>query len=110
MTAEVAIGGGSVAGLSAAREAAALGIDVEVIENDMEIGMPEKCGGLISVDGLTKLGIAPTRKVLLNTIKEGKVVLSDASSYEFNLKKAGLVDPPSSPVYMPSVYNIYPTT
>ena len=91
MTSEVAIGGGSVAGLSAARVAAALGIDVEVIENDMEIGMPEKCGGLISVDGLTKLGIAPTRKILLNTISEGKVVLSDTSSYEFDLKKAGLV-------------------
>lgn len=91
MVTEVLIGGGSVAGLSAAREAASSGVDVEVIESDMEIGVPEKCGGLISIDGLTKLGIAPTRRIINNAIKEGRVVLADASSYEFDLKKAGLI-------------------
>ena len=41
---DVVIAGGSVSGLLAAREAAAGGATVAVLEEDAEIGTPEHCG------------------------------------------------------------------
>ena len=46
---DVVVAGGSVSGLLAAREIAAGGLSVVVIEEDSEIGTPEHCGGLVSI-------------------------------------------------------------
>jgi digeranylgeranylglycerophospholipid reductase len=56
---DVVIAGGSISGLLAAREIAAGGLSVAVIEEDAEIGTPEHCGGLVSISGIQNLGIVP---------------------------------------------------
>lgn len=61
--------GGSVAGLCAAREAAGSGIDVCVFEEHREIGVPEKCDGLVSAKGISELGLVPPASVVQNRIR-----------------------------------------
>ncbi|MCP8304732.1 MAG: geranylgeranyl reductase family protein [archaeon] len=76
---DVIVAGGGVCGLVTAREIAASGLRVTVLEEDLEIGIPEKCGGLISVKALTSLGLFPSRKIVKNEIK-GAVVYSPLGS------------------------------
>jgi len=77
---EVLIAGGSIAGLLAAREIAAGGISVAVLEEDSEIGTPEHCGGLVSVAGIRNLGIVPDASTVQNNkIKRAKI--SSPSNY-----------------------------
>jgi len=45
---DVLIAGGSVAGLTTARECSSKGNSTIVIEEDHEIGTPEHCGGMVS--------------------------------------------------------------
>ncbi|CAI9831148.1 FAD binding domain protein [Nitrosopumilaceae archaeon] len=61
---DVAVAGGSIAGLLCAREAARAGLSVAVLEEDMEVGTPEHCGGLVSLAGLSELGIIPSPDIL----------------------------------------------
>lgn len=65
---DVNIIGGSVAGLLAARELGLEGIDVCVYEEHREIGVPEKCDGLVSSAGLARLGVVPPPSVVQNTL------------------------------------------
>lgn len=95
--------GGSVSGLLCAREIASLGFSTLVIEEDLEIGVPEKCDGLVSMDGITSLGVVPRRNVIQNELKRAvffspskkvrgevnaskqKVVVMDRSRYDKQL-------------------------
>lgn len=61
--------GGSVAGLLAAREIAEAGFRVKVLEDDLEIGLPERCDGLVSMSCLEALGVAPVSNVVQNRIR-----------------------------------------
>jgi digeranylgeranylglycerophospholipid reductase len=63
---DVIIAGGSISGLLAAREVAAEGLSVIVLEEDTEIGTPEHCGGLVSIDGIQNLGIVPSNNAIRN--------------------------------------------
>ena len=65
---QLSIIGGSVAGLCAAREAAEAGIDVCVFEEHREIGVPEKCDGLVSAKGISELGLVPPASVVQNRL------------------------------------------
>src|SRR5919197_4088309 len=64
---DVLIAGASVSGLLAAREIAARGLSVAVLEEDAEIGTPEHCGGLVSVAGIRDLGVVPDASAVENT-------------------------------------------
>ena len=66
---DVVVAGGSVAGLLCAREIAAQGHKVLVIEEDYEIGTPEHCGGLVSISAMDDLGIIPMRATLDNKVE-----------------------------------------
>ena len=72
---EVAVVGGGAAGLIASREAARLGLEVEVFEEHETIGRPESCAGLYSVKGLRMLGLGLREEYLENTVK-GAVIHS----------------------------------
>ena len=61
--------GGSVSGLLAAKGVAEAGYTVQLLEEDLEIGMPERCDGLVSMKCLEKIGIAPTNNIIQNIIK-----------------------------------------
>jgi digeranylgeranylglycerophospholipid reductase len=60
--------GGSVAGLLAGRELALQGANVCIHEEHREIGVPEKCDGLVSSAGLARLGIVPPPSVVQNML------------------------------------------
>ncbi len=69
---DAVVGGGSVGGLSFAMEAASRGLKVLVLEEDQEVGEPEKCDGLVSRRALAKY-IAPSERCIQSTVKTGTV-------------------------------------
>lgn len=88
---QVAVAGGSISGLLAAREAAAGGASVVVLEEDAEIGTPEHCGGLVSMEGMKNLGIVPDSAAIENDrVKKAKIV-SPFSGFEVNAEKQKVV-------------------
>lgn len=57
MRAEAVVVGAGPAGLIAAREIASRGYDVKVFEEHPEVGVPNHCAGLVSVDGLDRKSV-----------------------------------------------------
>ncbi len=70
---DVIVAGGSISGLLAARELASANNSVAVLEEDAEIGTPQHCGGLVSVEGLKRLRVVPGRSVIECKIREARV-------------------------------------
>jgi geranylgeranyl reductase family protein len=87
---DVIIAGGSISGLLAAREVAANGLSVIVLEEDAEIGTPEHCGGLVSLDGIQNLGLVPSANAIQNNIKYAKIC-SPTKSFELNTEKQKVI-------------------
>jgi digeranylgeranylglycerophospholipid reductase len=81
---DVAVGGGSVAGLAFAREAARRGVSVVVLEEHVEVGEPEKCDGLVSLRGLRRYGFMPRDGVIQNQILSGVVHSPSGKSFPVN--------------------------
>jgi digeranylgeranylglycerophospholipid reductase len=69
---KVVVLGGSVAGLIASREISRSNIDVTVFEEHREIGVPEKCDGLVSSSGIEELGILPPSYVIQNRLSRAR--------------------------------------
>jgi digeranylgeranylglycerophospholipid reductase len=70
----------------AAREIADAGNrSVAVLEEDPEIGTPQHCGGLVSIEGIKNLGVVPTPNVIENKIKQAKII-SPSHSFMLNTK------------------------
>lgn len=84
---DVVVAGGSVAGLLCAREVASNNFSVFVIEEDYEIGTPEHCGGLVSLNGLKDLGIIPQRKTFDHFIEYAEIFAPNGNSFTINSKK-----------------------
>ena len=84
---DVVIAGGSVSGLLCAREISSKGFSVLVIEEDLEIGTPEHCGGLVSITGLSKLGVVPFRKTFDHMIESAEITAPNGSKLTINSKK-----------------------
>ena len=80
---DVVVAGGSVSGLLAAREIASKGHSVLVIEEDSEIGTPEHCGGLVSLDAIRKLGILPRNNTIQNHVKAA-MICSPSKNFQIN--------------------------
>lgn len=88
---QVAVAGGSISGLLAAREAAAGGASVVVLEEDAEIGTPEHCGGLVSMDGIRNLGIVPDAAAIENDRVKKARILSPSAGFELSAEKQKVV-------------------
>jgi digeranylgeranylglycerophospholipid reductase len=84
---DVIVAGGSVSGLLAAREAAAGGLSVVVLEEDSEIGTPEHCGGLVSIAGIRNLGIVPDASAVENAKIAKARILSPSNGFEISAEK-----------------------
>jgi digeranylgeranylglycerophospholipid reductase len=68
VTTDVNIIGGSIAGLLAGSELACQGLDVTIYEEHREIGVPEKCDGLVSSAGMDRLGLVLPSSVVQNSL------------------------------------------
>ena len=86
---DVIIAGGGLAGLLAAREAASKGLSVAIIEEDFEIGVPDKCDGLVSIKALMCLGVIPTSRAVQNTV--GRVLLYPPSGKPIEVETSKLL-------------------
>ena len=71
-TFDVVVGGGSVAGLAFAAEASKRGLRVLVLEEDKEIGEPEKCDGLVSIKELQRYAM-PEKSCVQSRVTRGVV-------------------------------------
>lgn len=69
---DVVVGGGSVAGLAFAAEACRRGLSVLVLEEDKEIGEPEKCDGLVSLEELRRYA-TPEKSCIQSQVTNGVV-------------------------------------
>lgn len=69
-TYDVVVGGGSIAGLTFAGEAARRGLEVLVLEEDAQIGEPEKCDGLVSLRELRRY-MAPSADCIQSYVRRG---------------------------------------
>src|SRR3712207_484715 len=88
---DVIVAGGSVSGLLAAREIAAGGLSVTILEEDTEIGTPEHCGGLVSMAGVKNLGIVPDIKAIENSSITHARILSRSSRFEMSATKQKVI-------------------
>lgn len=82
--------GGSISGLLCAREISRSGLSVAVLEEDYEIGSPEHCGGLVSLDGLKKLGIIPSSRTILNEVNKAKI-FSSTKGFEVSTRRDNII-------------------
>jgi len=82
MQSDVIVAGGSIAGLLCAREVARRGHSVTVMEAGHEVGTPDHCGGLTSVDALDALGVGGRDSYLGNRIEAARISSAGGSSFE----------------------------
>lgn len=92
MNHDVVIAGGSVAGLVCAREVAAGGHSVLVVEEDYEVGTPEHCGGLVSAAGLEELGVVPFGGTRGHRIESAQVFAPNGDSFTIDSKRQGVLE------------------
>jgi geranylgeranyl reductase family protein len=88
---DVAVAGASVAGNSAARQAAEAGLSVIVFDDDLEVGTPEKCGGLVSLTSLKQLGVAPSSRIISENIRSAVLVAPGGKTLELDATRLGVV-------------------
>lgn len=87
---DVLIAGGSVAGLTTARECSSKGNSTIVIEEDHEIGTPEHCGGMVSLSGLQKLGLILDSNNFQNAVPMARI-RSKSASFELSAEKQNVI-------------------
>jgi digeranylgeranylglycerophospholipid reductase len=88
---DVVIAGGSISGLLAAREIAAGGLSVAVLEEDAEIGTPEHCGGLVSISGIQNLGIVPDIDTIENNRIAHAKIFSPSTCFEISAERQKVI-------------------
>ena len=89
---DVVVAGGSVAGLLCAREIAAAGFSVLVIEANYEIGTPEHCGGLVSSAGLEELGVIPFKRTFGHAITSAVFTSPDGQKFAIDADRHNVVE------------------
>jgi digeranylgeranylglycerophospholipid reductase len=84
------VGGGSVAGLAFAAEASKRGISVLVLEEDKEIGEPEKCDGLVSLQELRRYAM-PEKSCVQSRVVKGSVFAPSGSKASLDASRLDVV-------------------
>ncbi|MCX6643173.1 MAG: NAD(P)/FAD-dependent oxidoreductase [Candidatus Bathyarchaeota archaeon] len=86
--------GAGPAGLIAARTIAEHSFSVTVFEEHEQVGVPNHCAGLLSIEGLQRLGVEPDSSYIQHTILGGRVYSPDGTCIEIkdNKPRAYVVD------------------
>jgi len=87
----VSIVGASIAGLIGARELASRGIDTTVYEEHREIGIPEKCDGLVSTSGIHELGIVPPSNTVQNRLTAARFFSPSMKEVRIDARKQNVI-------------------
>jgi digeranylgeranylglycerophospholipid reductase len=87
---DVVVGGGSVAGLAFAAEACRRGLSVLVLEEDKEIGEPEKCDGLVSLEELRRYA-TPEKSCIQSRVTKGVVYSPSGRKASLDASRLGVV-------------------
>lgn len=89
---DVIVVGGGPAGLLAARDLAAAGVSVLVLEEHERIGVPVHCTGVLGLDAFDELGLP--RETVLHTAHAARFVSADGSSLlvEHDRVRAAVID------------------
>jgi digeranylgeranylglycerophospholipid reductase len=74
---EAVVVGAGPAGLIAAREMARSGVTVRVLEEHEWIGEPNHCAGVLSVEGLQRLGVEPSKDFIQHEVRGGRAYSPD---------------------------------
>jgi len=69
---DVVVIGAGPSGLISAKAIAKRGLQVTVLEEHPEVGLPSHCAGLVSVDGLSLIGIEPNSCFIQNRVKTAR--------------------------------------
>jgi geranylgeranyl reductase family protein len=89
-TYDVVVGGGSVGGLSFAAEAASGGLKVLVLEEDPEVGEPEKCDGLVSLKAMRRY-MPPAERCIQSRVTKGTVFAPSGGSASLDASKLEVI-------------------
>jgi len=84
---QVLIVGAGPSGLIAAREAAQRGVNVLVLEEHAEIGRPCHCAGLLSLDGVRKLGVPVDESFVQNKFRGALFFSPSGSSFKIERRR-----------------------
>jgi geranylgeranyl reductase family protein len=89
---DVIVVGGGPAGLLAARELAAAGFSVIVVEEHDQIGVPVHCTGVLGLDAFDELDLP--RETVLHTVHSARFISADGSSLliDHDRVRAAIVD------------------
>lgn len=74
--------GAGPAGLIAAKEIASRGFSVKILEEHSQIGVPCHCAGLISVEGLGRIGVETSSRFVQNEVYGGRIYSPDGQCIE----------------------------
>jgi len=91
---EIVVVGAGPAGLIVASEVAKRGVDVKVVEEHPVIGEPNHCAGLLSVEGLRRLGVKPSEDFVQHEIIGGRIYSPNGADIEIrgNRTRAYAID------------------
>jgi digeranylgeranylglycerophospholipid reductase len=87
LRAEAVVVGAGPAGLIAARELARMRIEVTVYEEHSIIGEPNHCAGILSVEGLQKLGVRPNTDFIQHEVAGGIAFSPDGTDISIKGKR-----------------------
>ncbi len=94
MRADLTVIGAGPSGLIAAREVAERGFTVKVLEEDREVGVPNHCAGLLSLNGMKEIKVQTDESFVENYVKGARFYSPSGLSFtvEKNQPVACVVD------------------
>ena len=81
---DVLVAGGGPAGLIFSEEAKRSGLEITLLEKKPEIGTPSHCAGLVSINGLYRIGVDPPFDCIKSVIYGAKI--HSPSNHVFEIK------------------------
>ncbi len=82
MGSDAIVVGAGPAGLIAAKWISSHGFSVKILEEHTKIGVPCHCAGLVSVEGIERIGVEPSSRWVQNKVYGGRIYSPDGQCIE----------------------------